>query len=322
MVTTPLGRTGMIASRMGLGAGGHSRLGLSTGGSEENAITVVRTALDLGINFIDTAESYRTEKVIGKALVGVPRESVILSTKVGVSWDDSPVDEAGLGRRLDSCLARLQTDYVDIFHLHGVRIDSYARCRDEVLPWLIRLKEAGKIRAFGITEAFAPDPEHEMLGPAVAEANRSPSEPSSATVGNRPPPTASPAPWDVVMVGFNLLNQSARERVLVHTRAKGIGTLCMFAVRRALSRPEVFREVLTTLGVKLDVDGLAGEHGLQDMAYRYCLSEPGLDVILSGTGNPEHLKANAASINRGPLPAETKATLDAAFAGISHLSGN
>ena len=82
MKTTTLGKTGLTVSRMGLGCGGHSRLGLATGKDEANAIAVVHTALELGINFIDTAESYKTETAVGKALAlaKTPRESVVLST--------------------------------------------------------------------------------------------------------------------------------------------------------------------------------------------------------------------------------------------------
>jgi len=61
MEYTTLGRTGLKVSRMGLGCGGHSRLGLSTGSTETEAENVVRAALSLGINFIDTAEGYGTE---------------------------------------------------------------------------------------------------------------------------------------------------------------------------------------------------------------------------------------------------------------------
>lgn len=70
---------------MGLGCGGHSRLGLATGKDEANAIAVVHKALELGINFIDTAESYKTETAVGKALLlaKTPRESVLISTKLG-----------------------------------------------------------------------------------------------------------------------------------------------------------------------------------------------------------------------------------------------
>jgi aryl-alcohol dehydrogenase-like predicted oxidoreductase len=81
-----LGRTGLRASVMGLGCGGHSRLGLSYGNSESEAEEIVRSALDTGINFIDTAEAYRNETVVGRAIQGISRDQIILSTKAGVGW--------------------------------------------------------------------------------------------------------------------------------------------------------------------------------------------------------------------------------------------
>ncbi|WP_309708653.1 aldo/keto reductase [Armatimonas sp.] len=224
---TTLGRTGLSVSKMGLGCGGHSRLGLATGKDEANAISVVHKALELGVNFLDTAESYKTETAVGKALAlaKAPRESVVLSTKLGPKSGENFSTKLEFKERFNGNLARLQTDYVDLLNLHGVTTDEYAYCLSELVPALLELRDEGKIRFLGITEAFGHDPQHAMLGPAVQNDNC----------------------WDVVMVGFNVLNQSARERVLAHTQAKYIGTLCMFAVRRVLSNPEALHSLLAEL---------------------------------------------------------------------------
>ena len=301
MNVTALGRTGLTVSQMGLGCGGHSRLGLATGKDEANAIAVVHKALALGINFIDTAESYKTETAVGKALAlaKTPRDKVVLSTKIGPG-----ISGAELKTRLDGCLTRLQTDYVDILHLHGVKADEYAHCQSELVPALFALREAGKIRFLGITEAFGPDPQHAMLGPAVNSDNC----------------------WDVVMVGFNVLNQSARERVLETTQAKKIGTLCMFAVRRVLSNPTALQELLATLVAenKLPIEALTvfPNGDITELAYQFCRDEPGIDVVLSGTGNPAHLEANAIALLGPKLPAEQVAQLRHVFAGLDSISGN
>lgn len=81
MQTTILGRTNLTVSRMGLGAGGHSRLGRNAGRTDAQAADLVRRALDHGVNFIDTAEGYGTEAIVGQALQGRDRTSVVLSTK-------------------------------------------------------------------------------------------------------------------------------------------------------------------------------------------------------------------------------------------------
>lgn len=313
MDQTTLGRTGLRVSRMGLGCGGHSRLGLSQGHREAEAERVVREAISTGINFIDTAEGYGTEAVVGRGIAGTPRDQVVLSTKAGVRWKDRNSTSAEMRERVEACLGRLQTDHVDVFHLHGVSLDDYSYAREEMIPVLRDLQAEGKIRFLGITEAFASDPSHRMLARALQDDC-----------------------WDVMMVGFNLLNQSARERVLAHTQEHNIGTLCMFAVRRALSHSEILGDLMRDLASQGVVDAGAfdaddplgflltegGASSLPDAAYRFCRWEPGLDVILSGTGRVEHLQENAASLNRPPLPPAVMERLKALFARVDSISGN
>ena len=81
MEYTNLGRSGLKVSIVGLGCGGPSRLGQATGKSEQESISVVRQAQDLGITLFDTAEAYGTEAIVGKALQSVPRDQVVIATK-------------------------------------------------------------------------------------------------------------------------------------------------------------------------------------------------------------------------------------------------
>lgn len=313
MEHTTLGRTGLRVSVMGLGCGGHSRLGLATGGTPEGAEQIVREALALGVNFLDTAEAYGTEDVVGRALAGVPREQVILSTKVGVPHEGRRVTGAEFRVRAEACLGRLRTDYIDVFHLHGVSPDDYPYAREELLPVLRDLQAEGRVRFLGITEVFAADPGHRMLSRALED-----------------------DAWDVVMVGFNLLNQSARERVLARTQQNNVGTLCMFAVRRALSRPDALQELMRDLAAEGRVDagafdpaaplgfllGQGRARNIPEAAYRFCRGEPGLDVVLSGTGQVAHLRENAASLGAPPLPAPVVEGLKRLFARVDSVSGN
>ena len=84
MQYTTLGKTGLKVSVAGLGTGGFSRLGLRTGKSEDQSARLIHEAVGLGINFIDTAPSYGTEPVVGKALRSIPRASVVIATKSAV----------------------------------------------------------------------------------------------------------------------------------------------------------------------------------------------------------------------------------------------
>lgn len=79
-----LGRTGLRVSVAGLGCGGFSRPGLGTGKSEEEAVALVRQALDLRVNLLDTVAVYGTEGVVGQAIKSVPRDSVVIATKAWI----------------------------------------------------------------------------------------------------------------------------------------------------------------------------------------------------------------------------------------------
>jgi aryl-alcohol dehydrogenase-like predicted oxidoreductase len=313
MEYTTLGRTGLRVSRMGLGCGGHSRLGISRGKTEAEAENIVRESLALGINFIDTAEGYRTEEIVGRGVAGTSRDQIVLSTKAGVNWQERKATRAEMRERVEACLQRLRTDYVDIFHLHGVSANDYPYAREEIFPEIQKLQAEGKIRFTGITEVFASDPSHRMLALALPDDC-----------------------WDVIMVGFNLLNQSARESVLTQTQKQNVGTLCMFAVRRALSQPDALRELISNLVSQnlVDRDALDSENPLDfltaegvasnipEAAYRFCRWEPGLDVILSGTGSIEHLRENAVSLSLPPLPSDVSERLRQVFARVDSVSGN
>lgn len=313
MKTTQLGRTGLTVSVAGLGAGGHSRLGLSTGNSPEQAADVVRAAIDEGVNLIDTARGYGTEGVIGKAIRAWDRDTLVLCTKVPIRRQGEPIRPDTIRTEVETSLKELGTERIDVLYLHGVSIDDYAFAAGDCLPVLAELKQAGKIGFTGITEFFSGDTNHRMLSRATTDPG-----------------------WDVIMLGFNLLNPSARKTVLPQTMEQGIGTTVMFAVRRALSRPEALREVLDRLAAAghRDLAGLnpedplgflvrpEGAVSLTDAAYRFARHEPGLDCVLFGTGNPAHVRQNVASILRPPLPEADQARLKVLFGAIDSESGN
>jgi len=311
MEYSELGRTGLRVSVAGLGCGGHSRLGISQDKGEENAVRIVSRALDLGINFIDTAEMYGTEPYVARAIKGITREQVVISTKVPPVVDGVPLTAASFKERVEGCLSRLGVDYVDILHVHGPHPNDYPHARDILLPAIMELREAGKVRFPAVSEVFGRDTDHRMLQGGIADG------------------------WDVVMVGFNILNQSARGRVLEKARELGVGTLAMFAVRRALSQTEELRRVCAELNsqglldgpVNLDDplgfltrDGVA--ESITEAAYRFCRHERGMDVTLTGTGNIHHLEQNVRSIMKPALPAESVDRLRKMFARVDSVSGN
>lgn len=311
MQYTTLGKTELKVSVAGLGCGGNSRIGQGAGLSEAQSVALVRAALDLGVNFIDTAAIYGTEGIVGKAIKGRPRESLVISTKSHVNaFDGSSAAPAGdVLASLEASLRALDTDYIDIFHLHGLSPRVYDHAMTEVVPALLRQREKGKFRHLAVSETAPRDPGHTMLERAVEE----------------------PA-WEVFMLAFHMMNQNARKHLLKRTQANRVGTLCMFAVRNIFSRPGLLQQAVADLVAagKLPPELAASDNPLGfllheggaesviEAAYRFARHEPGIDVVLFGTSSVEHLKANIASILRPPLPAEDLAKLYALF---GHLTG-
>lgn len=302
----PLGNTGLTVSVAGLGCGGNSRLGLGRGASFDECVGVARAAIDLGVNFLDTAEVYGTEEIVGAAVKAYDRDRLVISTKALFRTDDTAET---VTRKVEASLKRLGLDHVDIFHFHAVGPAAYEHHRDVLAPALLRLKEQGKVRHVGLTETGPRDPEQAMLARAVEE-----------------------APWEVIMLAYSLVNQGARTRVFPVTVRRGIGTLLMFVVRNIFSNDAYRRAVFAKLvedglleaSVLSDGDPLAflvsegGAASITDAAYRYARHEKGADVILFGTGNKAHVKANVESILRPPLPAPVIERLHRTF---GHLSG-
>jgi aryl-alcohol dehydrogenase-like predicted oxidoreductase len=302
----PLGNTGLTVSVAGLGCGGNSRLGLGRGASVDECVAVVRTAIDLGVNLLDTAEAYGTEAIVGAAIRSYDRDKLVISTKalLGASGTAEEVN-----RRVEAALKRLGLDYVDIFHFHAVNPASYEHHRDVLAPALVKLKEQGKVRHIGITETGPNDPEQKMLTRAIQD-----------------------DPWEVVMLAYSLMNQGARRKVFPTTQRRGIGTLLMFVVRNIFSNAAYRRDIAARLveqgqleaSVLSDGDPLGflvadgAAESITDAAYRYARHEQGVDVVLFGTGNKDHVKANVDSILRPALPAPVIERLHATF---GHLTG-
>jgi aryl-alcohol dehydrogenase-like predicted oxidoreductase len=302
-----LGNTGLRVSVAGLGCGGNSRLGLGRGASVDDCVAVVRTAVDLGVNFLDTAEAYGTEEIVGAAARSYDRDRLVISTKALFRGGDDTA--ATVTRRVEAALQRLGLDYVDVFHFHAVNPATYEHHRDVLAPALVRLKEQGKVRHVGITETGPNDPEQKMLTRAIHE-----------------------APWEVIMLAYSLMNQGARHRIFPVTRQRGIGTLLMFVVRNIFSNAAYRRDIFARLveqrlldaSILSDGDPLGflvaggGAESITDAAYRYARHEQGADVILFGTGNKAHVEANVASILRPPLEPRIVERLHASF---GHLTG-
>ena len=147
-----LGRTGLEVSVLGFGA---SPLGEEFGPIDAaEGERAVHAAVDEGVNFFDTSPYYgRTlsEMRLGQALRG-RRAKVVLATKCGrYDVDAFDFSAARIERSLEESLKRLQTDHLDVFHLHDIEFVNRRQILDEALPAMQRIKQSGKARFIGIT---------------------------------------------------------------------------------------------------------------------------------------------------------------------------
>ena len=155
-----LGTSGLEVSAIGLGCMGMS-FGYGPPKDETEMISVIRSAVDLGVTFFDTAEVYGpfiNEQLVGKALAPV-RERVVIATKFGFNIDAEGKQQPGLNSRpehirevAEASLQRLQTDFIDLFYQH--RVDPDVPIED-VAGAVKELIQEGKVRHFGLSEASA-----------------------------------------------------------------------------------------------------------------------------------------------------------------------
>lgn len=150
MLLNNLGKSGFKVSALGFGA-------MSLSGKDEEAdLKLIRIAYDEGVRYFDTADLYakgENEVLLGKGIKAF-RKEIILATKVGNVWNKTgdgwkwDVSKDYVNKAVDASLKRLQTDYLDLYQLHGGTIaDNF----DEVIDTFERLKESGKIRAYGLS---------------------------------------------------------------------------------------------------------------------------------------------------------------------------
>jgi aryl-alcohol dehydrogenase-like predicted oxidoreductase len=277
----PLGRTGIVVSEIGLGAG-------PLGGRELDdlaAIRLVHAALDLGITMVDTAPSYgRSEVRLGVALRD-RRASVTLSTKLGygvpgiADWT-GPCITAGI----DAALARLDTAWLDIAHLHSCPLDVLAR--GDVVEALVAAVTAGKVRVAAYSGDGA------ALGWAI----------DSGLFG-------------AVQCSVNLADQRALDGTVARAVDRGVGVIAKRTLANAAWRdaerpaaPDRAEYWGRLRAMALPPPGDAAAHAL-----RFVLAEPGVSTALVGTTSAANLAAAVAAAEVGPLEHAAVAAARAAF---------
>ncbi|MBO3751152.1 aldo/keto reductase [Streptosporangiaceae bacterium NEAU-GS5] len=283
-----LGGTGISVSEYALGA---MMFGAMGNADHDESIRMIHTALDAGINLVDTADVYsggESEVIVGKALKG-RRDEVVLATKFGLSMGEDPNQRGGsarwIRRAVDDSLRRLDTGHIDLYQMHRPDPDTDI---DETLGALSDLIRAGKIRAIG-GSFFAPEEAVEAQWTAQRRGHhrfrteQSPYSILTRGVESRVFPTAQR--YGMGVLTFGPLNSgwlSGRTDPTSGHRNAGLGRK-MFD----LSQP----------GVRAKADAvrkltdLAAEAGLPvpHLAIAFVRAHPAVSAVLIGPRRPEQL---------------------------------
>lgn len=316
-----LGRTGLQVSPLGMGTGGHDPMGLVSGRPKEEMLHLLRHAFDLGINLFDTSPGYgdgRSERILGRAIGELPRDQVVVSTKMALagSMPGQPTNvlkPSEIEQTLDESLQRLGMDYVDVLLMAVADVpDHFETVIDDLIPELLRLRDRGKIRFLGSSEQTRSDGAHVWL--------------------QRVLPTDR---IDVAMVGHNMINQSARQSVFPLCREKNLGVLNIFTVRNLFGDPSRLREVIRDLKDRgrLSQDIVSDDDplgwlldddcgSLVEAAYRYAAGTEGVTTVMCGTINAGELEEDIKIIEKGPLASEKIHRLKDTFGHIAEAIGN
>lgn len=282
MIVRDFGSTGLRVSALGFGAGHIGSPDLS----EDDAGKLLHHALDVGITLIDTARGYGlSEERIGRHLKQ-RRGEFVLSSKGGYGIDNVPdwtPDNIRLG--IERALRTLQTDVIDIFHLHSCPLDTLRQ--EDLLGALDAARERGEIRVAAYSG------ENEALAWA-AQSSR----------------------FDSLQTSVNMVDQWSLRHVLPEAAARGLGIIAKRPVANAAWRFQArptgqYEEVYWD---RLQAGGLTpGDLEWDEFALRFSTFAPGVHSVIVGTSRSERLTHNAEIVARGPLPEDEIQRVMAAF---------
>ncbi len=271
----------LVVGEIGLGC-------MSLGTDEQKAISLLHEAIDMGVTLLDTADLYdegRNEEIVGKAIKG-RRSDVVLATKVGNRripgkdgwvWDAS---KAYIMEAVKDSLRRLQTDYIDLYQLHGGTLDDPI---DETIEAFEQLKREGVIRQYGIS-SIRPNVIREYVK-------------RSHIVS--------------LMSQYSILDRRPEEEVLPLLAEHGISAIVRGPVASgALAHGREDKAQKGYLGIEGEelvklrhhLEQLCDEkRSLTQLAIRYSLAHPATGAVIPGASSSEQLRHNVEAGNLPPL---------------------
>jgi aryl-alcohol dehydrogenase-like predicted oxidoreductase len=307
-----LGRTGLMVSVLGYGAGAVG--GLFTKGRPEDQERAAARAIEAGINYFDTAALYgdgESERNLGRVLKAL-RADVIVGSKVRLSAEHRADVAKAIAQGMDDTLKRMGRDHVDLFQLHNPLVAKDGGDRlavdialEQVAPALDKVRKAGKTRFIGLSGVGETTALHRAIASKL---------------------------FDTVQVVYNALNPSAGgampkgapgqdyDRLLDKAKAADMGTIIIRALAGgALSgtaeRHPLAMQMVDPIGSAPDFTAdvarakelqplvrEAGASSLAELAERFVISHPAVSTMLVGYSTLEQLEAAIAAVNKGPLP--------------------
>jgi aryl-alcohol dehydrogenase-like predicted oxidoreductase len=279
----PLGRTGLQITMLGYGAMELRGAPRGRDISESQAETILNTVLDAGINYIDTSIDYGlSEERIGRYL-GDRRSEYYLASKCGCLVGAPPAPRGQRSAHLftrdnilagvNQSLARMKTDYLDVVQFHS---SPSCRTLEEhgAVEALLELKQAGKVRFIGMSGTLPHLVDHIATGV-----------------------------FDVFQIPYSAVE---REHEAVITAAAQAGAGIVIRGGAAKGAPTEGKQAgiqwQRWQAARLD-DLLAGMSPME-FILRFTITHPEFDTTIVGTVNPDHLRANLAALQAGPLPSD------------------
>jgi predicted aldo/keto reductase-like oxidoreductase len=281
-----LGRTGFNVSDIGFGAG------------DLTNPNVLDAALNMGINYIDTAEHYvrgNSERTVGKVIGNRDRSTIFLTTKLNLMGGSS---KEKLKVRFNKCLERLQTNYADCLMLHMVATVDQLTTKG-YHDAIQELKAEGKVRFTGLSTHGT---EHKLAGPVKDEMDK-------IILA-----AAEDGRFDVVLFTYNFIQKEMGDRILKACKNKKIGTTLMKTnpvkfyqdmqnmlennIKQGRKFGEQFYKIMEEYKTLIDKGqefikkyGLTSAEKTRDAAIKFCLSNPNVHSVCPTLNNLEDLKA-------------------------------
>lgn len=270
---------------------------------EIDSITATHKAMDLGINYIDTANVYtkgRSEEIVGKALKDC-RQEVVLASKVGHGVGPG-LDERGLGRKhitneVENTLRRLQTDYLDLYYMHLPDKDSPL---EETVAAMESLVDSGKVRYVGISNfpAWKLADLYHLSNKSIPKVTQNVYNLLTRGIEDELLPAIKDR--DIGVVTFNplagglLTGKHSIEKPVENTRFSDLG-----GYYKRYWNEENFKAIdaLKTIASNMGISVI-------ELSLRWCISQELVDSVIIGISKLTHLESNLNSINNGCLPEE------------------